>query len=72
METPPTILLDPLLDEIERFLALSRMPATMFSLAAMGDPTFVSCLRRGREVKRATRAKVLAYIDGEIARRQAS
>ena len=46
MQTPT----DPFLLEIEDFLRKASISATTFGLSVMGDPNFVSDLRKGREV----------------------
>ena len=51
-----------LLTTIEGFLACAEMTATEFGRKAMGDPLFVFELRKGREPRRATRDRALAYI----------
>lgn len=53
---------DPLLSDIEAFLAGTGMAASRFGMMALGDPRFVRDLRDGREVKRATRAKVIEFM----------
>lgn len=53
---------DPLLGEVETFLARTGMTASVFGRAAMGDPSFVFDLRAGRELRRATRARAAAQI----------
>jgi hypothetical protein len=53
---------DPLLRAIEAFLGESGLSATAFGMRAMNDPRFVHEMRGGREVRRATRARVAAYI----------
>jgi Meiotically up-regulated gene 113 len=64
---PPTLMpraewCDPILDEVEEFIAAHRMSAQEFGTKAMNDPTFVYELRKGRECRRATRAKARAFI----------
>lgn len=53
---------DPLLTEVEAFLKATDMTPTAFGLAALNDPTLVHEMRRGRECKRATRAKIKEYM----------
>lgn len=50
MEAAP----DPLLGEIEAFLAETGLTPTAFGRDAMRDPNFVFGLRAGRELRRAT------------------
>jgi 2,4-dienoyl-CoA reductase-like NADH-dependent reductase (Old Yellow Enzyme family) len=54
-----------LLQRIERHLRRTRMPATRFGREAMGDPRFVSDLRRGREPSARTIARAIAWLDRE-------
>lgn len=55
--------LDPLLGVIEAFLGESGLSASAFGLRAVNDPRFVHEVRAGREVRRATRARVAAYLE---------
>ena len=48
--------------QVEAFLASSRMRATDFGREAVGDPSFVTHLRRGRSPSLATADKVTAFI----------
>ena len=52
-----------LLREVEKFLRISHIPPTRFGREAMGDPRFVFDLRRGREPRRETVARVLAFLE---------
>ncbi len=54
---------DPVLATVEKFLQASQMTATAFGQRALNDPTLVHELRRGRECKRATRARIVAFIE---------
>lgn len=54
--------LDPLLTVIEEFLSTNGVTPTAFGQKALNDPTLVHEMRRGRECKRATRAKILEFI----------
>ena len=54
--------LDPVLVQIESFLVEHGMSATAFGQAALNDPTLVRELRAGRECKRLTRTRILAFI----------
>ncbi len=55
-----------LLREVEKYLRISDIPPTRFGRMAMGDPRFVFDLRRGREPRPNTVARVLAFLkDGE-------
>ena len=53
---------DPVLQDVERFLASSQMTPTAFGRLAVNDPTLVHELRNGRDLRRSTRARVLAFI----------
>lgn len=48
--------------EVEAFLAASRMKPTDFGREAIGDPGFITHLRRGRSPSLATADKVRAFI----------
>jgi hypothetical protein len=52
-----------LLREVEKFLKISNVPATRFGREAMGDPRFVSDLRRGREPGPRTIERVRLYLE---------
>ena len=54
---------DDLIAEIEAFCATRNMALTRFGSEAVNDPAFVASLRNGRECRRATLARVRAYID---------
>lgn len=51
-----------LLSMIERYLTESGIPPSRFGRDAVGDPGFVSTLRRGREPRDTTVQRVAAYI----------
>jgi len=53
---------DPLLAEIEAFLADARMTPTAFGRLALGDPGFVFGLRAGRDCRRSTAERARAQI----------
>lgn len=53
---------DPLLSDIEAYLTSTGMGAGQFGIASVNDSGFVTTLRRGREVRRKTRNKVLAFM----------
>ncbi len=53
-----------LLREIERHLCASKMKPTRFGRDAVRDPRFVSDLRRGREPRQKTVAKVRSFLTG--------
>lgn len=48
--------------EVEAFLATSRMKPSDFGREAIGDPSFVTHLRRGRSPSLATADRVRAFI----------
>ena len=51
-----------LLREVENFLHRSRTPPTKFGREALGDPRFVFDLRKGREPRPDTVARVVAFL----------
>jgi len=51
-----------LLRQIERHLRAQRMPPTTFGREAVRDPRFVFDLRRGRQPRAKTAARVSAYL----------
>lgn len=55
---------DPLIDEIERFLALTGMKPTAFSVAATNgkDRHLVRSLRNGRQMWPATKDRIRQYM----------
>ena len=53
-----------LLKEIERFLERTGMSPTTFGQTVMGNPNFVFGLRNGRDYRKSTERKVMAYIKG--------
>ncbi|OSZ65342.1 hypothetical protein CAP39_12800 [Sphingomonas sp. IBVSS1] len=56
-----------LLPVVEKYLRANHVPPSRFGRLVAGDPRFVFDLRRGREPRAATRARVLAHITGETA-----
>lgn len=52
-----------LLQRVEKYLKVKRMPPTRFGREAVGDPGFVFGLRDGREPRSATVRRVLDYLD---------
>jgi hypothetical protein len=52
-----------LLTRIQRHLRRTGTPPTTFGREVVGDPRFVADLRRGREVRAATEARVQAWLD---------
>lgn len=60
-------LTDPVLADVESFLQSSQMTATAFGQRSLNDPTLVHELRLGRECRRATRARILAFIQSCLA-----
>ena len=54
-----------LLREIEKYLRSRELPAARFGREAMGDPRFVFDLRKGREPRARTVARVRAFLEAE-------
>lgn len=52
-----------LLREIEKFLRSTGVPATRFGRDAVNDPRFVFDLRRGREPRPQTVARIVDFLD---------
>ena len=52
-----------LLREVEQFLRRSQTPPTRFGRDAMGDPRFVFDLRKGREPRPLTAARVRQFLE---------
>ncbi|WP_419828186.1 hypothetical protein [Sphingomonas sp.] len=52
----------PVLGEIARFLAATGCTASRFGVEALGDPNLVRELRQGRDMRRATLARIRRYI----------
>ena len=52
-----------LLRRIERYLRATRTAATAFGREAVRDPRFVFDLRLGREPRRETERRVIAFLD---------
>jgi len=48
--------------QVESFLKASRIKATDFGREAVGDPSFITHLRRGRSPSLATADRVLTFI----------
>lgn len=55
---------DPLLDQIEAFLKITRIPPSRFGRDVAHDPRLVFDLARGRVPGEALRARVLAVVKG--------
>ena len=53
---------DQIADEIERFLERTGMPPATFGRKAMKDPTFVYCVRDGRDLKAGTIDRVREFM----------
>lgn len=51
-----------LIDYIENHLRRTNTSASQFGWEALGDPNFVMDLRQGREPRRATVRRVIAYM----------
>ena len=54
---------------IEIYLRRSGTTATRFGREVLGDPRFVFDLRKGRELRSPTAARVSAWLDRQEARR---
>jgi hypothetical protein len=52
-----------LLREVEKYLKISNTPAARFGREAMGDPRFVFDLRRGREPRQRTIARIREFLE---------
>ena len=52
-----------LLREVEKYLNRSEIAPTRFGRDAVGDPRFVFDLRRGREPRPTTVARVIAFLE---------
>ena len=52
-----------LLREVEKFLRRSDVAPTRFGREVLGDPRFVFDLRKGRDPRPRTVARVLAYLE---------
>jgi hypothetical protein len=57
-----------LLRAIERHLRQSGQPPSRFGREALGDPGLVQGMRRGRELRPRTEARVRAYLDSVVTR----
>ncbi len=57
---------------VERFLREVDMPPTTFGRRAINDPRFVRDLRNGREPRRRTGERIIAFIESERAQRDAA
>lgn len=53
---------DQTLEAVEQFLAASGMTPTSFGVRSVNDPTLVHELRRGRECRKATRLRIVEFI----------
>ena len=51
-----------LLDQIETYLAQTRIPPSKFGRMALGDPRFVEDLRAGRRPRSTTQEKVKSFL----------
>lgn len=60
---------DPILSEIESYLANRGITATAFGSSAVNDPRLVFDLRDGRELRRTTRKKVEDFMRDETSGR---
>jgi hypothetical protein len=51
-----------LLEQVESYLARTRVPPSRFGRMAVGDPRFVGDLRAGRRLRRKTQERVRHYL----------
>jgi 2,4-dienoyl-CoA reductase-like NADH-dependent reductase (Old Yellow Enzyme family) len=51
-----------LLEQVESYLAQTRVPPSTFGRMALGDPRFVDDLRAGRKLRRKTQERVRCYL----------
>lgn len=51
-----------LLEQVEIYLARTRVPPSTFGRMALGDPRFVDDLRAGRKLRRKTQERVRCYL----------
>lgn len=51
-----------LLDQVESYLAITKMPPSTFGRTVVGDPRFVDDLREGRRPRLQTLQRVHAYM----------
>ena len=56
------IITHPILAEIEAFIVANNVTPSVFGSGAVNDPCFVFDLRAGREPRRATLEKVVAFM----------
>ncbi len=52
-----------LLEQVESYLARTKVPPSTFGRLAVGDPRFVKDLRSGRRLRGRTQERVCAYLD---------
>ena len=52
-----------LLEQVEAYLARTRVPPSTFGRMALGDPRFVDDLRSGRRPRPKTQERVCAYLN---------
>ncbi len=57
-----------LLKSVETYLRTRDIPASRFGREVARDPRFVFDLRRGREPRAATQARVIAFMSGDSGR----
>jgi 2,4-dienoyl-CoA reductase-like NADH-dependent reductase (Old Yellow Enzyme family) len=51
-----------LLEQVESYLARTRIPPSKFGRMALGDPRFVDDMRAGRKLRRKTQERVRCYL----------
>ncbi|RVT38495.1 hypothetical protein ENE74_17520 [Sphingobium algorifonticola] len=57
-----------LLEQVESYLARTRMPPSRFGRLALGDPRLVGDLRSGRRLRPGTQDQLEQYLAHEIER----
>jgi 2,4-dienoyl-CoA reductase-like NADH-dependent reductase (Old Yellow Enzyme family) len=55
-----------LLNDVEKYLRISKVPAARFGREVMRDPRFVFDLRNGREPRDRTVMRVRAFLEGAM------
>ena len=51
-----------LLEQVESYLAQTKLPPSTFGRMALGDPRFVEDLRAGRKLRSKTQERVRCYL----------
>lgn len=53
-----------LLEQVESYLARTKVPPSTFGRRVVGDPRFVDDMREGRRPRRKTAQRVLSFLGG--------